>query len=93
MVTERTGKSSRTVYMRFEQCQGWRISFFDRANPTARFRELTFADKEKIEDMVAKTSTKMVLADRQAFESGLQGGRGVIQIDLNDDQYSKLIAR
>jgi hypothetical protein len=76
--------------MRFEKCHGWRVSFLDRENQGVRFRDLTFADRSKLEDLVARTPTKMVLADKQAFELALNTGRGAVDLVLTEDQYRKL---
>jgi hypothetical protein len=57
--------------MRFERSQCWRVNFRDPDDNRAIFRELTFADSGKIEDLVARTATKMMLEDRQAFENGM----------------------
>jgi hypothetical protein len=76
--------------MRFERCQGWRISFLDRSDSNARFRDLTFADGSKVEDLVARTPTRMVLAERQAFELALQNGCGAVELDLTEEQYVRL---
>ena len=58
------------LHMRFERCQGWRVSFRDLADGRAQFREFTFADAGKVEALVDRTATKMVLEDRSAFEFG-----------------------
>jgi hypothetical protein len=80
-----------TLHMRFEQCLGWRVSFRDLNNPSARFREITFAGSEKIETLVARTETKMILETRQAFELGIRNGLGAINLTLTDEQYRKLL--
>jgi hypothetical protein len=54
--------------MRFERCQVWRVSFQDLDNNRTNFREFTFDDSGKIEELVARTATKMMSEDRQAFE-------------------------
>lgn len=76
--------------MRFEECHGWRVSFLDRQDHAARFRELTFADRGKLEDLVSRTPTKMVLADKQAFQLALNTGRGAIELELTEYQYRLL---
>jgi hypothetical protein len=47
------------------------------------FREFTFADPAKIEDLVARTATKLMLEDRQAFENGLRDGLGAVNLTLH----------
>jgi hypothetical protein len=76
--------------MRFERCQGWRFSFRDRNNPGARFRELTFANRGKLEDLVARTPTRLIQEDRQAFGLALRNGCGAVHLTLTAEQYGKL---
>jgi hypothetical protein len=76
--------------MRFERCQGWRVSFRDLDNSHVSFREFTFADSSKVEQLVARTATRMLLEDRQAFELGLRSGLGAVNLTLTKEQYRKL---
>jgi hypothetical protein len=77
--------------MRFERCQGWRVSFRDRDNNRAAFREFTFADPDKIEQLVARTATRMMLEDRHSFQAGLRSGLGAVTLALTEEQYRKLL--
>ncbi len=77
--------------MRFEKCQGWRVSFRDPKDERRRFREFNFADPGKIYELVARTATRMLLEDRQALENGLRSGQGATMLTLNQDQYQKLV--
>jgi hypothetical protein len=83
--------SSHRLYVRFERCQGWRVSFRDLSNNRASFREFTFGDPGKIEELVARTATKMMSEDRQAFEHGIRNGLGAVNLTLTDEQYRKLL--
>jgi hypothetical protein len=56
-----------------------------------RFRELTFADKEKIELLVERTGMRLLLYDRQALEGGLRSGAGGVMLVLTEEQYRKLL--
>ena len=76
--------------MRFERCQGWGVSFRDLDNSHVIFREFTFADSFKVEELIARTATRMVLEDRQAFELGLRSGLGAITLTLTKEQYRTL---
>lgn len=69
---------------------GWRITFLDTADPRARFIELTFADKEKIEELARKTCTRMSLEAVQAMEYAFERGRGAIDLLLTPEQYRKI---
>lgn len=77
--------------MRFERCIGWRVTFRDLADPLRQFREIMFADSSKIEALIARTPTRMVLEDRQAFEHGILSGLGAVTLTLTEDQILKLI--
>ena len=81
----------RAVLMRFERCNGWRVSFRDHANPQTIFRELTFAESSKIEDMVRRSGTRLMSEDRNALEYGIRHGSGAISLQLSDEQYKKLL--
>lgn len=54
-------------------------------------REITFADSDKIDALIARTPTRMVLEDRQAFEHGIRRGLGSVNLMLTKDQYLKLL--
>ena len=84
-------KTARHVYMRFEQCMGWRVTFRDLADPSKQFREITFAGPGKIDALIARTPTRMILEDRQAFEHGIRSGLGAVNLMLTPDQYLKLL--
>jgi hypothetical protein len=77
--------------MRFEQCMGWRVTFRDLADPSKQFRKITFADPGKIDALIARTPTRMILEDRQAFEHGIRSGFGAVNLMLTPDQYLKLL--
>jgi len=77
--------------MRFEQCHGWRVSFRDLQNSRHKFRELTFASSDKLEELVERTGTRMLLEDRQAFELGIRNGLGAVNLTLTGEQYRKLL--
>jgi hypothetical protein len=78
--------------MRFEQCMGWRVTFRDLADPSKQFREITFADPGKIDALIARTPTRMmILEDRRAFEHGIRSGLGAVSLMLTPDQYLKLL--
>jgi hypothetical protein len=77
--------------MRFKRCQDWRVSFRDLDNNRTNFREFTFGDPGKIEELVARTATKMMSEDRQAFEHGLRNGLGAVSLTLTKEQYRRLL--
>jgi hypothetical protein len=85
------GRATRKVYMRFEKCHGWRVSFRDPNDESRSFRDFTFADASKIEELVARTGTRMLLEDRQSLETGLRSGGGVTTLVLTQEQFRKLL--
>ena len=84
---------TREVYMRFERCHGWRVSFYEPGSPTTRFREFTFADASKLAELLARSATRMLLEDRQAFELGLRNGTGAVKMTLTAQQFHALLDR
>jgi hypothetical protein len=77
--------------MRFEHRNGWHVSFSDLQSPGLKFREITFATSEKIEQLLARTETRMALEDQQAFDLGIRNGRGAVLLTLSGEQYRKLL--
>jgi hypothetical protein len=85
------GRSFFLLPMRFERCLGWRVTFRDLADPLRQFREITFADSTKIEALIARTPTQMILEVRQALEHGIRGVLGAVNLTVTQDQYLKLL--
>jgi hypothetical protein len=79
--------------MRFERCLGWRVTFRDLGDLSRAFREITFADSDKIEALIARTPTQMILEVRQALEQGIRAGLGAVNLTVTQDQYRKLLQR
>lgn len=78
------------VYMRFEKSAAWRVTFQDRADKHATFREFTFADSGKIGEIIARSATRMLLEDHNSFEYALHNGTGIVLLTLTEEQYRKL---
>ena len=70
--------------------QGWQVGFIDRQDDQAQFREFVFADKERVEELVKRTVTKMILEDCQAFELALLSGSGIVHLTLTEEQYRRI---
>jgi hypothetical protein len=78
--------------MQFEKDdRGWQVSFHDLKASRVRFRTFTFAEAAKVEEMVARTATRMVVADWHAFEIGLTSGSGAVTLTVTEEQYRKLL--
>lgn len=56
--------------------------------PVCRMRN--FAWPDKIRELIARTSTKLNLGDKQGLDCGISNGRGGIYLDLTAEQYRKL---
>jgi hypothetical protein len=80
--------------MQFEKCKtGWQVSFYDLKHSPADFRKLTFADAAKVEELVARTATRMVAAEWRSFENCLRNGSGTVTIAITEEQYRMLLRR
>ena len=76
--------------MRFEKHIAWKVTFRDRADGGAGFREFTFADSAKIGEIVARSATRLLLEDLNSFEYALRYGTGVVTLTFTEAQYRKL---
>jgi hypothetical protein len=63
----------------------------ERPPQRASFRKFTFADTAKVEELIARTATKLVLADWHSFEKGLQNGIGTVTLAITEQQYRLLL--
>ena len=78
--------------MQFEKCKtGWQVSFYDLKNSHTDFRKFTFAEAAKVEELVARTATRMVAADWRSFENGLTNGSGTVTLAVTEEQYRRLL--
>ena len=53
-------------------------------------RTRSFVSDVKLRELIARTSTKLSLADHQALDQAIHNGRGGVFLDLNQEQYAKL---
>ena len=80
----------RRVYCTFFLRDGWSVQFLEADAKTAVGRIRTFAEPDKIREMIARTPTKMNVEAKQALEYGISRGRGGLYLDLTEAQYRKL---
>jgi hypothetical protein len=80
----------RKVYMGFFTRRGWSCTFLepDLKTPIGPIRK--FGSEDKLRELIARTPTKLTLADRQAFDHAIANGRGGIYLELTAEQYRKL---
>ncbi len=78
------------VYMSFFIRGGWSVQFLesDLKSPVGGIR--TFADPQKIRELVGRTPTPMNLEARNMLEHGISQGRGGIYLQLTAEQYRRL---
>lgn len=83
----------RRVYMSyFVRGEGqWCCGFLEPDLKTQIGRGCLFASADKLRDLVARTPTKLVAQDRNAFEHGLTTGRGGVWLEITAEQYAKLV--
>lgn len=79
------------VWLRFKyEHTYWYVEFLEPKHWMTVGRKRRFESADPIRDMVARTSTRMDLAARQAFDIALQSGQGQIELELTGEQFIKL---
>jgi hypothetical protein len=71
----------------------WVVQFLQPDLKTPVGRILTFADPDKIRELIARTPTPMNLETRNMLEHSITQGRGGLYLDLTNEQYIKLSKR
>jgi hypothetical protein len=70
---------------------GWRCSFLDLKTPLPR--KVVFTTPEQMLAFAERGGCVMDLEDRQAFEHGIEIGRGGLWLSLTAEQYAALKLR
>jgi hypothetical protein len=68
----------------------WHCTFSDEERHIPLPRTYSFAIEDKITDLARRGGGLKCLADVQALEHGLRGGRGNVSLLLTPEQYDKL---
>ena len=76
--------------MSFMQRKGWTCQFLEPDLQTALPRRLSFADVEKVRELVKRGGGMMDLESASALEHGIEIGRGGVWLSLTPEQYAKL---
>lgn len=76
------------MYFVFQDC--WHIWFMEPDLRTPLPRKLNFAGADKIREMFERFGESKVLEYRHAMDYAIEVGRGLIWLDLSDDQYAEL---
>jgi hypothetical protein len=82
--------TQRVVYAAFERKVGWHVVFFDSASKRRLSRELILEQDDKLYELAKRGQALRELADKQALDGAIQGGKGGLFLKLTDDQYRKL---
>jgi hypothetical protein len=69
---------------------GWHVVFFDSASKRRLSRELILEQDDKLYELAKRGQALRELADKQALDGAIQGGKGGLFLKLTDDQYRKL---
>ncbi len=78
------------VLMIFDRLPGgWRVSF-RQTNHWPLPRAYTFTNPDKIRDLYTRFGSSRIAEDVASFEFGLQNGRGVVELTLEEEQYRVL---
>jgi hypothetical protein len=80
----------RVVYAAFERKVGWHVVFFDSASKRRLPRELILDQDAKLYQLAKRGRALRELADRQAIDVAIQGGKGGLFLKLTDEQYRRL---
>jgi hypothetical protein len=76
--------------MSFMQRKGWTCQFLEPDLQTTLPRRLSFADVEKVRELVKRGGGMTDLESASALEHGIEIGRGGVWLNLTPAQYAKL---
>jgi hypothetical protein len=76
--------------MSFMQRKGWTCQFLEPDLQTTLLRRLSFADVEKVRELVKRGGGLPDLESASALEHGIEIGRGGVWLNLTPTQYAKL---
>lgn len=85
--------SQKVVYAAFERRSGWHVVFFDSYSQRRLGRELLLQDDERVYELAERGHALRDLADKQALEAAIRGGKGGLFLRLTNEQYRKLEGR
>ena len=79
------------VYASFQHRKGWHVSFLESDLQTSLRKRLTFANEQKIVELAERGNADLNLESRAAIQHGISIGRGGFYLNLNDEQYRRLM--
>ena len=77
--------------MSFVQRDGWLCQFLEEDLKTALPRKMHFRNEQKVREIARRGGASLNLETLQAFDHGIEIGRGGIWLELSDEQYRKLL--
>jgi hypothetical protein len=87
----RCNPTPHTVYMYFMLYGSlWNCQFLEPDLKTPLQRRLNFSTAEKVKELAERGGAFRDLADRQAFDYGVNMGRGSVYLKLTREQYAAL---
>ena len=76
--------------MHFMHTNGWYCQFLEQDLKTPAGKPLTLSSPDKTVEMVRRGGAEMKLEDVQAIEYGISTERGVLWLNLTQEQYNRL---
>lgn len=77
--------------MSFMYQKGWYCQFLEADLKTPLPRKLHFRTEAKVRELAGRGGAMLNLESLQAFDRGVEMGRGGIWLELTDEQYRKLL--
>lgn len=77
--------------MSFMHREGWLCQFLEEDLKTPLRRRVHFSSEEKVREIARRGGANLNLETLQAFDHGIEIGRGGIWLELSDEQYRKLL--
>src|SRR5438309_692978 len=79
------------IYMSFVHRAGWVCQFVEEDLKTPLPRKVHFRDDQKVREIARRGGASLNLETLQAFDHGIEIGRGGIWLELSEEQYRKLL--
>ncbi len=76
--------------MSFMNRNGWLCQFLEEDLKTLLPRALHFRTEDKVREIARRGGAMLNLETLQAFDHGIEIGRGGVWLELSDEQYRKL---
>ena len=84
---------TRSVYLSFQDRNGWQCQFLEADLQTPLPKRLHFASSDKLVELVERAGGFIDQETRLMLEQGISMGRGGVFLRLTEEQYAKLRRR